>query len=127
MTLFNRSPYPRFIPEGTALLIPPYSLHRNPRYFSPSPNDYWPDRWLSDDPSIILDRSAFIPFSTGQANCPGKPLALLELRYLTCLLVRTFDISFVKGYDPAKWEMELLDRFVMVKGELPVEISLRGE
>lgn len=35
-------------------------------------------------------------------------------------------MSFVKGYDPAKWEEQLLDRFVMVKGELPVEIIVRG-
>jgi len=72
-----------------------------------------------------LNRAAFIPFSGGPANCPGKPLAIIELRYLTCLLVRTFDIEFREDYNVSKWEEELVDRFVMLKGELQVKIKQR--
>ncbi|KAF8182934.1 cytochrome P450 [Pholiota molesta] len=73
-----------FIPEGTAVVIPPYTLHRHPAYFSPRTEEFWPERWLiKDDPAIVLDLEAFIPFSFGPANCAGKPLAMQELRYIT--------------------------------------------
>ncbi|PPQ83920.1 hypothetical protein CVT25_000665 [Psilocybe cyanescens] len=114
-----------FIPEGTAVLVSPYILHRCPRYFAPDPDRFWPDRWLSQDPNVVVDRSAYIPFSTGPANCPGKPLAMVELRYVTCLIVRTFDMSFSEGFDHGEWEKSLVDRFIMLKGELPVRLTVR--
>jgi len=113
------------ITEGTAVQVPPYVIHRDPRYFFPNPDKFWPDRWLKQNINVILERNAFIPFSTGSANCPGKPLAMIELRLVTCLIVRTFELSFEDGYDPSLWEEELLDRFVMVKGKLPVKLKSR--
>ena len=115
----------RIITEGTAVQVPPYVIHRDPRYFFPNPDKFWPDRWLEQDPNIILERNAFIPFSTGSAGCIGKPLAMIELRLITCLIVRTFELSFEGGYDPCRWEEELLDRFVMHKGSLPVRLKAR--
>ncbi|KAF5329576.1 hypothetical protein D9619_009005 [Psilocybe cf. subviscida] len=113
------------IPEGTAVVISPYVIHRSPHYFSPNPDKFWPERWISQDPGIITDRSAFIPFSTGQANCPGKPLAIVQLRYTIASIVRAFDAEFADGYDAARWEKELQDRYVVVKGELPVKLTSR--
>jgi cytochrome P450 len=118
--------FQRIITEGTAVQVPPYVIHRDPRYFFPNPDTFWPDRWLKEDLNIILERNAFIPFSTGSANCPGKPLAMIELRLMTCLIVRTFELSFEDGYDPLRWEEELLDRFVMLKGKLPVKLKMRS-
>jgi len=50
---------------------------------------------------------------------------MMELRLVTCLLVRAFELSFEDGYDPSRWEQELLDRFVMLKGKLPVKLKMR--
>jgi cytochrome P450 len=110
--------------------VPPYVIHRDPRYFFPNPDKFWPERWLKQDlddnnVNIILDRNAFIPFSIGSANCAGKPLAMIELRLMTCLIVRTFELSFEDGYDPSRWEEGILDRFLMVKGKLPVKLRKR--
>jgi len=116
-----------FIPEGTAVDIPLYTLHRDPRYFFPDPERFWPERWISQDPKVILNRSAFIPFSFGPANCVGKPLALMELRFLTASLVHKFNMSFEDNYNPDQWERDLKDRFVLAKGKLPIKISLRGD
>ena len=122
--------FQRIITEGTAVQVPPYVIHRDPRYFFPNPDKFWPDRWLKTKDhhgiDVILERNAFIPFSTGSANCAGKPLAMIELRLMTCLIVRTFELSFEEGYDPSRWEEGLLDRFVMVKGELPVKLKMRS-
>ncbi|TFK36467.1 cytochrome P450 [Crucibulum laeve] len=114
-----------FIPEGTAVTVPPYVLHRDPRYFSPNPDSFWPERWTKDDTSIILNRRAFIPFSQGPANCVGKTLALLELRLVLALLVQRFDMTFDDGYDPAAWEQDLKDIFVLSKGKLPIKFTNR--
>lgn len=127
-----------FIPEGVSVVIPPYTLHRDPRYFSPRPNDFWPERWLlnstakelsadgqQDGEEIIVVRDAFIPFSVGPANCAGKPLAMMEMRILIAEVMRHFEVTFEQGYDPTQWERELLDRFVMVKGQLRVALRLR--
>lgn len=69
---------------------------------------------------------AFIPFSHGPANCAGKLLALQELRYVTSVLVRQFNIAFEPGFAPDSWEEALVDRFVIAKGPLPVVITPRA-
>lgn len=129
-----------FISEGTAVWISPYALFRDPRYFSPSPERFWPDRWLrtanpnyqrneksEGTPSIdfITTASSFIPFSLGPANCAGKNLALVEMRMVVAVLVQRFDMTLAEGYDPDKWTDELNDWLVMSTGNLPVTLTPR--
>jgi cytochrome P450 len=116
------------IPEGTAVNVPPYTMHRDPRYFSPDPDRFMPERWLAgdDDPTFVVNQNAFIPFSTGPANCIGKNVAMLEMRMVLAYAIQTFKISFVEGYNPARWEAELRDHFVFEKGSLPVVITTRS-
>ncbi|TFK36463.1 high nitrogen upregulated cytochrome P450 monooxygenase 2 [Crucibulum laeve] len=116
-----------FIPEGTAVTVPPYALHRDPRYFSPNPDKFWPERWMKhdSDAKVVVNRGAFIPFSQGPANCAGKTLAILELRLVLALLIQRFDMAFDDGYDPAVWEQSLTDTFVFSKGKLPIKLTRR--
>jgi len=117
-----------FIPEGTGITIPPYTLHRDPHYFSPRTDEFWPERWLvskHEEKELILDRAAFIPFSYGPANCVGKSLAILELRYIIAMLVQQFDISLEQGFEVEKQKDGLRDRFILSAGPLPVIIAIR--
>ncbi|KAI3597833.1 cytochrome p450, partial [Moniliophthora roreri] len=100
-----------FLKEGTAVQVPPYVLHRDPRYFSPDPQKFWPERWIraGEDPKIVLELGAFVPFSSGPANCAGKRLALLELRVVLALLISRFELSFATGWDVRNWEKNLRD------------------
>ncbi|TEB30402.1 cytochrome P450 67 [Coprinellus micaceus] len=135
-TLLQRGPAPGsggkqlgniFLPEGTTVQVPPYAVHRDSRYFYPRTKDFWPERWFRGpeaEGGCVLDRSVFIPFSMGPANCVGKPLALKQLRYVVAVLVHNFEFRFPEGYDAADWESEMKDRFLMVKGELPVLINI---
>lgn len=140
---------PYFLPEGTSAFVHFYSIHRDPRYFSPSPDAFWPERWLSEEdrqalgysypksspssdkstkiPSFIHNPSAFIPFSYGPMNCVGKKLALQEIRTLVCCVMQGFDFRFADGYDVTRWDRELNDFFVSMRGELPVVITPRGQ
>lgn len=129
---------PSVIPEGTAVFSHIYSLHRDPRYFSPLPEVFWPDRWLSEGErtspfsqnykgsiNVVLDRTAFTPFSFGPSICVGKNLALQEIRMLVCLTLQTYDMRLAEGYDRQRWERELEDRLISHTGELPVVITAR--
>ncbi|KAJ3537482.1 hypothetical protein NMY22_g5572 [Coprinellus aureogranulatus] len=127
-----------FLPEGTNVQVPPYVLHRDPRYFSPNPDAFWPERWLCQDSGpaiddsepetttrVVHERAAFIPFSAGPAACAGKPLALMELRYVTALLVHKFDMTFQDGFDAENWEAGLRDRLTLFRPPLVVDIRKR--
>ncbi|KAJ7174134.1 cytochrome P450 [Mycena crocata] len=115
------------IPEGTSVVVPPYTMHRDPRYFSPSPDKYMPERWLSSDTTTFLvNEDAFIPFSAGPANCAGKNLAMLEIRMAVAYLLQAFEMRLADGYDPARWEADLQDYFVLQKGSLPVIVTSRA-
>ncbi|KAJ7286364.1 cytochrome P450, partial [Mycena rebaudengoi] len=103
----------RFVPGGTQIYIPPYSIHRNPEYFSPSPEKFDPDRWLRPTPDSVLNLTAFIPFSYGAANCVGKSLAWREMLLVSSTLIKKFNISFAAdGFDSAIWPEKLRDYFV---------------
>lgn len=69
--------------------------------------------------------AAFIPFSYGPENCAGKTLAIAELRIITALIMRHFDMRFEDGYDPADWERDLEDWYVFAVGKVPVQLTLR--
>ncbi|KAL5514428.1 hypothetical protein ACEPAG_2516 [Sanghuangporus baumii] len=134
-----------FISEGTAVNVPPYLLHRDPRYFSPNPESFWPDRWLQDESTIsytsnstggkegkeerrekiITDITAFVPFSAGNRNCVGKNLALAEMRAVIALLMQRFEMRFADGYDPSRFEEDVMDLFITKVGELPVRLTPR--
>lgn len=124
----NQNQFYRFIPEGTAVRIPPYLIHRDARYFHPKPEEFWPERWFTQSQSsqnITTNRLAFLPFSYGPANCVGKTLALSELRYITAMLIYHFEFWFEDGYDPCQWVRELSDQFILVVGKLPTKMKQR--
>jgi len=127
-----------YVPKGTSTFVHFYSLHRDPRYFSPLPDAFLPERWLpmdvqvnlepghfKDQANVVLNPNAFIPFSFGPSNCVGKNLAWMEMRMLVCMMIQKYDMRFEEEYRPAKWEDDMLDYFVMVKGKLPVVLSPR--
>jgi cytochrome P450 len=117
----------RFLPEGNAIIVPPWVLHRDPRYFFPHPDAFIPERWLSGDGSsehYFTSREAFIPFSAGPQNCVGRPLAQMAIRYVLATLMWNFDMEFdTATYDPSMWEGDMKDRFTLSRGSLLVGIT----
>ncbi|KAG7094238.1 hypothetical protein E1B28_007843 [Marasmius oreades] len=118
-----------FVPEGTPVMIPPYVLHRDPRYFSPNPEEFLPDRWITEDKSVVTNRDAFLAFSTGPMNCVGKSLALLELRVVLATMVQCYDMEFDRegNWKDEQWLEDLQDYFVLKKGKLPVVLKRRAK
>jgi cytochrome P450 len=140
------------VPEGTTCQIPIWSLHRDPRHFSPDPEGFWPERWLPEGPKVAeargqefhLNQNAYIPFNygmfllplssehgfddvtlSGPGNCVGRALALQEMRAVLSVLVRRFDFRFADGFRAEDWTNTLLDQYVLLRGKLGVVVSKR--
>ncbi|TFK46946.1 cytochrome P450 [Heliocybe sulcata] len=111
-----------FIPEGTAVFVPSYVLHRSPAYF-PDAAQFLPERWLQPQ---TLRSDAFIPFSSGPANCVGRPFALLALRTAVAHFVQAFDVALAPGYGAEQYAADLRDFFILLHGSLPVVLKPRG-
>jgi cytochrome P450 len=138
-----------YIPEGTAVSVNAYSIHRDSRNFFPNTDMFWPERWLIAEreknvgfppstslpstPSVQMTRpenfihnmDAFIPFSYGPANCVGKFLALQEMKTLVCCTLQKLDLRFADGYRAEQWLDDLKGYSLFLRGTLPVVITKR--
>jgi len=73
----------------------------------------------------VTNAAAFIPFSYGPANCAGRNLALVEMRIVVALLIQRFEMRFMQGYDPSRWEEDTEDFYVLKTGKLPIVLTPR--
>ncbi|KAK7678305.1 hypothetical protein QCA50_018653 [Cerrena zonata] len=123
-----------FVPPGTNVYAHLYSIQRDPHYFSPLPETFWPDRWLDQDTytlptgeniskdDLILSRDAYYPFSIGQQGCAGRNIALLELRTLLIAILHHFDIRAAEGDGLDGYEEAIKDTYVAQRGSLYVQL-----
>ncbi|KAL0256524.1 hypothetical protein SLS55_008919 [Diplodia seriata] len=102
-----------YIPPNTIVSIPPCGIMRDPRNFV-DPDAFRPERWTTE-PRLIKRREAFIPFLTGPYQCPGKGLAMMELRSAVARTVAQFDVVWMdeEGKDLAAWSDRIKDHFTM--------------
>ncbi|KAK0115636.1 hypothetical protein ONS95_000093 [Cadophora gregata] len=68
------------IPPCTIVGMSAYMMHRNPEHF-PNPDTFDPERWTEPGAARRLDKY-LVPFSKGQRQCIGMPLAYCEI-YVT--------------------------------------------
>jgi len=70
----------------------------------PEAGKYLPERWLDIEQNGTLKRLA-MPFGAGPRMCPGRGLAMLEMRMLLTMLARHFELAEVRtehGRPPAE-------------------------
>ncbi|KAI0641498.1 high nitrogen upregulated cytochrome P450 monooxygenase 2 [Trametes meyenii] len=133
---------PNFVPGGTSLYMHTYSMHRDPRNFSPQTDDFWPERWLlaakdgdatSATPAENLDGhgefvhndAAFNPFSHGPGNCVGKQLAMQEMRTVVNAIVQKFEVRLREGWDTRQYDEGFKDYFVTTRPAVPITLRAR--
>ncbi|CAF1447585.1 unnamed protein product, partial [Didymodactylos carnosus] len=79
--------------KGDTIIIPLQNLHRDPRYWKLNPNEFLPERFLTDDQD---HRSmALIPFGAGHRQCVGQDLARYELKLIVVQLMKS--VTFIDG------------------------------
>ncbi|KAE8138750.1 cytochrome P450 [Aspergillus pseudotamarii] len=106
----------KFIPGGTTIAVPQYSLSRDERNFV-RPNEWIPERF-STQSHLIFDKQAFVPWSTGKYACLGKNLSLIEIRVAAALILTEFDFEFAPGEDGQRMFSEAIDYFTTSPGPL---------
>ena len=126
-----------YVPPGTQVSVSLYTIHRDPRYFSPISEIFWPDRWLSQDSyvlptgesiskeNIVLNRGVFMPFSCGQQNCPGKAIATMEMKAVLSAIIHHFDFEPASRTSLKEYENSIADIYITHKGPLPVKLTPR--
>jgi cytochrome P450 len=81
----------------------------------PNAQTFTPERWLAQD----VDKQASTPFGSGPRTCPGRYLALLEIKVAVAMLLGRFEIDSVDTADGQ--EPQELMAFVMS----PVGLRMR--
>jgi len=79
------------LPAGTTVLMSPWVMHRDPRYF-PEPLAFQPERWL-DGLIARLPAFAYFPFGGGPRRCIGQGFALMESVLVLATLAQRFDFE----------------------------------
>jgi cytochrome P450 len=91
---FHLDPYE--IAPGSIMLMSPYVMHRDPRYYS-EPERFDPDRWR---PEAVSQRPKFsyFPFGGGARLCIGERFAWMEGVLLLTCLAQKFNPQLVHGH-----------------------------
>jgi cytochrome P450 len=79
------------IPKGTMVLLLPRIGATDSRHFV-NALDFYPDRWLAPA-SHENNCKVCIPFGSGPRLCPGRFLALEEMKIVISLFAKNFDIE----------------------------------
>jgi cytochrome P450/nitrite reductase/ring-hydroxylating ferredoxin subunit len=77
------------IPAGTYILILTRPPARDPAHFA-DPEQFRPERWI--EPTGAHEPSAYFPFGSGPRICPGRSLALLEMKVVLAMLYKNFEV-----------------------------------
>ena len=78
------------IPKGAGIVISPYVVHRNPRYY-PEPERFVPERFLAGD----RPEFAYVPFGGGSRRCIGDAFARMEAVIALATIARRYRIERV--------------------------------
>lgn len=90
----------------------------------PRPKEFIPERWTTK-PELVVDRSAFYPFSIGRHSCPGKQFALAELRQATVDILRRYSVELAPGFTSEDFEGGLRDHFTLEASRLELAFTAR--
>ncbi|XP_052666002.1 24-hydroxycholesterol 7-alpha-hydroxylase isoform X2 [Harpia harpyja] len=78
------------IPAGDMLMLSPYWLHRNPKYF-PDPDVFKPDRWKEANLEKNAFLDSFVAFGGGNHQCPGRWFAIMEIQLFVALFLYKYE------------------------------------
>ena len=89
------------VPKGTPILVLNGYVGMQDVNFSQA-DEFRPERWLKDEDEQRDEHNtrAFMPFGAGPRFCPGRQLAMLQIKMVTAMLGRDFDVVRPDGAEP---------------------------
>jgi cytochrome P450 len=88
------------VPAGTSVFIAPWSMHRDPRFFT-EPERFDPDRWAGD--LLQKSRFSYLPFGAGPRGCVGARFGTAEAAILLAAIVPRFRMELAPGARVEPW------------------------
>ena len=79
-------------PSGGNVVIPIYHMGRDAEMFD-NPEEFCPERFLTETSAETLNPFGYIPFSAGPRNCIGQRFAQLELKSVLSKILRHFEVT----------------------------------
>jgi cytochrome P450 len=104
------------VPKGTRVVVLMRPAACDPGHFA-EPHAFRPQRWLGEIAGAH-DVSAHIPFGSGPRICPGRLLALLEMKLLLSMLYKNFDVERVGK------EEEVREQFAFTMSPVGLKVRL---
>lgn len=83
------------IPKNTTVMLCPYAIHRNPRFWR-HPEEFDPERF-SPQGSDGRHQFAFFPFGGGPRACIGSRFALMEGPLVIAMVAQTYRLELIPG------------------------------
>ncbi len=105
------------VPKGTRVCLLTRPAACDPGHFV-DPQAFRPRRWL-DESAGAHDVSAYIPFGSGPRICPGRVLALLEMKLLLSTLYKNFNVERVGEAEGVR------ENFALTMSPLGLKVRLR--
>ncbi|EXJ57484.1 hypothetical protein A1O7_07832 [Cladophialophora yegresii CBS 114405] len=97
---------PVFVPKGTQVLVPTYSMQHREDIWGESVEEFNPERW--QDRKFGWD---FIPFGGGARQCLGQQFARTEAMFAISRMLQLFDkIENMEGPGPIKMHQTIENR-----------------
>ncbi len=91
-----------FVPRGTPILVMNGHVGSYEQHFSKAA-EFLPERWLEAAESQscpVHDMKAFMPFGSGPRFCPGRQLAMLQIKMFVAMLCRDFQVVHPADAEP---------------------------
>jgi cytochrome P450 len=91
------------VPEGTLVWLASRYDATHEAFFDQAAQ-FEPERWL--EPDLQVAKRVIMPFGSGPRVCPGRYLALLEMKLALVALLHEFDVQSVDtadGAEPQEW------------------------
>ena len=113
------------VPAGTVVWCVMRGDSMDARYF-PEPRAFRPERWLADGTagSASSAKRVSMPFGAGPRVCPGRYLALLEIKMAMAMLLNHFEIEAVTTPDGGEAVEHMA--FTMMPVGLQMRLRPRG-
>lgn len=87
---------PYTIPANSLLLMSPYVMHHDPRYF-PNPSVFDPQRW-TPEAQASRPKFSYFPFGGGPRQCIGEAFAWMEGVLLIATIAQQWRMRLVPGH-----------------------------
>ncbi|WP_083420666.1 cytochrome P450 [Mycolicibacterium llatzerense] len=107
------------IPRGTVVATSLYTVHRDPRWWGDTADEYDPSRFTDIEQVRARPRLAFMPFGSGPHHCIGTGMAYMNAQFLMVLIFQRYRLSLPDSFDP-KHQFAFS---TIVEGGVPVTIE----